>query len=372
MPIKNKKKENVCNIYSTLIIEIFYFVYFLRMTIGADSIYGYILYGVMSSIGLASIFYFLFVKNKIKYKVLIPLIAFFVFGVISSLYTGNYRIIDFVIILQYFGVGLLLINYSLNYKITSMSFIFYTCYFAINLIIGKHPDELFIGFSRNNIIIFMLLQCVLFYVSMYQNKIKIKIYPAIILVIFSFWAIGRSGILVSLLLLFLIIIYTQINNSAKLFNLLYIPILFFLLFFITTTFFYDELLGTAIERTMRLGVIDIYRKSIIFEYYYNLNQSAGALFWGVPIKDNYVFSEFGYNLHNSYLRLHAYHGLFGVLLILIMIIRTLFKYFKFKEYLYLGLLLILMVRMSVDIPAFHGPYDPLIYFFTLNRLTFKK
>jgi hypothetical protein len=366
-------QKTMSNIKATIALVLFYFAYFLRMVVGPYSTLGLIFYGIMSSIGLISLFYILFMKRmEFKYKILAPLIVFLMFGVIASLYTGNYRPEDFIIVLQYIGIALILLKYTLNYKIVRVSFIFYVIYFAINLIIGKNPDELFIGFSRNNILVIMILHTIFYYISMYQNKITIRFYPAIISVIFSFWAIGRSGIIVSLLLLLIIILYNQFQSSRKSYNIIVISTLVILIYTVITTFFYDELLRGAIERTMRLGIGDNHRGDIIDEYFYNIKHSIGAFFWGVPIHDNIVFSMYGFNLHNSYLRLHAYHGLFGVVVIITLIIRSIFKYIKTKEYLYIGLFLVLLVRMTTDIVAFHGPYDPLIYYFVLNGFIFKR
>lgn len=243
--INNQKKMK--NIKATLAIELFYFAYFLRMVVGPDSTQGLIFYGIMSSVGMISFFYILFMKRlQYKHKILGVIIVLFMFGVIASLYTGNYRPQDFIIILQYFGIALILLKYTLNYKIIRVSFLFYATYFAINLILGKHPDELFIGFSRNNIVVLLILHSTLLYISMYQNNIKIKLYPAIIPVLFSFWAIGRSGILVSFLLLLIIILYNQFLSERKSYKTIFISIFLFLTYLVISTFFYDEILRGAL------------------------------------------------------------------------------------------------------------------------------
>lgn len=364
---------NKPSVKATLAIEIFYFAYFFRMIIGPSTTLGLIIYVIMTSVGLISLLYIIFIqREQIRLKIFAPLIALLFLGVISSLYTHNYRPEDFIIILQYFGVALILLNFKLNHKIVSISFMINVFYFIVNIILGRSPDDLFVGFSRNNIIVLMVLHSILFYISMYQNSIKLKYYPAIITVVLSFWAIGRSGIIVSFLLLLIITIYNQLKEKGRISNIIYITILILLTYSVVTTFFYDDLLKVALERTTRLGIGDNNREGIIEEYFYNVKNSLGSFFWGVPIYDNFIFSIYGFNLHNSYLRLHAYHGLFGVLILITLILKSVYKYIKKKEYLFLGLLLVLLVRMSTDIVAFHGPYDPLIYFFVLNSYFLKE
>lgn len=361
------------NIKPTVALELFYLAYFLKMIVGATSNSSLFFSGIMVIIGVSSMLYILIIKKmNYKSKIVIAFIIYFIFGIITSLYTGNYRPQEFLIVIQYFGIGLILLKYTLNYKVVKMSFFLYSAFFAINIVIGKHPDELFIGFSRNSISVLMILHSILYYISMYQNKIKLSLYPAIVTVVFSFWAIGRSGILSSLLLLVIITVYIQMKNSSKNFKIIYLTMFLYIVYLVLVTFFYDEILSGAFQRTIRLGLFDPHRMMIITEYVNNIKNSLGSFFWGVSIYNNDIFSIYDYNLHNSYLRLHAFHGIFGTLIILTLILRSVVKYLKIKEYLYLGLLIVILLRMSTDIVAFHGPYDPLIYFFTFNALILKK
>lgn len=349
---------------ASLFIQLFYFLYFLRMILGASSIYGIALYGLMSLIGLGS-FAYVVVTHKFynKTKIVVFFFVLYVFGLLSSIYTNNYRVQDYLIIVQYFGIALLLFRYGTKYSINKFFFIIYVLYFGANMLTGRSPDKVFIGFSRNNIPVTLLIQSVLLYVSMVENKKKIRLYPAITVLLFSIWTIGRSGIFTSLLMLILIILYIQFKSEKRNLRIIYISFLILILYSVISVFFYDELIEPALARLFRLGITDSHRGSIIVEYLNQCKTSFYSLFLGVNINQNSIFSIYNYNLHNSYLRLHAYHGLLGFTMIFVFGLRTITKLLIQKYYLFFILLLILFIRGTTDIVAFHGPFDPLIYYF---------
>ncbi|MDF2801230.1 MAG: hypothetical protein K0S61_1133 [Anaerocolumna sp.] len=370
---KLREKVNL-SMVPTILIVVFYFAYFLKMVYGG-TIISTIASATMAIIGLLSAGFIILIKRfHFKSRIILLLIILYLFAILSSIYSNNYRVQDYVLPLQYFGVALLLIVYKLNYKVVRFSFIIYSVFFLYNIATGIHPDYVFSGVSRNNISINMILHSVLMYISMYQNRRVIKLYPVIITAVLSFWGIGRSGIISSLALLLGIIFYIQIytDRSRKFIKMLSIFLIVISAYLGLTTVFYDIILNNAFHRTLLTGLLDPYRAMIITEYVSKCLSSIGAFAFGVPLDNNYIFSLFDYNLHNSFIRLHAYYGFFGFIMILILIVRCISEYIKKRNMLYLFLLGVLLLRMSTDIAGFHGPYDPLIYFFLLNDYIFKK
>lgn len=369
MILKVKKMKLSKLAIPSIVIQLFYFFYFIRMIIGPTTIYGTFIYILMTTIGIISLLYIILTKKLIyKSKIVIFIISFFLFGIISSMYTGNYRLQDYLILLQYFGIAILLWKYKLNYFVMKIFFYFYAIFFAINMIMGVSPDVVFIGFSRNNISVILLVQVTLLYISEYENNLKTRLYPVIIVFLFSLWTTGRSGIFVSLLLLLLLLIYVQYKNRKKSLKVMYLFIVLFILYLVLSAFFYDDLIKPALNRLIGLGFSDSHRGSIIIEYFYNIKVSISSLIFGVPIKQNSLFAVYGYNLHNSYLRLHAYHGLFGFILVFFYILKTIYRFMLKKEFLYLSLFLVLLIRASTDILAFHGPFDTIIYYFVFLEI----
>ncbi|MBS3972459.1 MAG: hypothetical protein KGZ84_05565 [Erysipelotrichia bacterium] len=364
MKLKIKKNKITKSHVASLFIQLFYFLYFIRMIIGTSSIYGITTYVLMSLIGIGSFAYVVTTqKFHSKTKIIVFFFAFYLFGLVSSVYTSNYRVQDYLIIVQYFGIALLLFRYGTKFSINKFFFMFYVLYFGANMLAGIHPDNVFIGFSRNNIPVTLLIQSVLLYVSMFENKKQIKIYPALTVLLFSIWTIGRSGIFTSLLMLILIILYIQFESEKKNLKIIYLSFLILIVYSVISVFFYEELIEPALARLFRLGITDSHRRSIVVEYLNQCKISFYALFFGVNINQNLLFSVYGYNLHNSYLRLHAYHGLLGFIMIFIFSFRSISKFFIHKYFLFFILSVILLIRGVTDIVAFHGPFDPLLYYF---------
>ena len=101
-------------------------------------------------------------------------------------------------------MGLFIGSYfsSVNQKFYNVNLIpFYILFFFIlyKLSINLNPNEVFIR-SRNYISFFLIITVLPYYfISLNQNK-KFSIIPAFLTLILSFYSLGRSGILSSLIL----------------------------------------------------------------------------------------------------------------------------------------------------------------------------
>ena len=133
-------------------------------------------------------------------------------------------------------------------------------------------------------------------------------------------------------------------------------------------YFYEVFFEKALERTVSMGFTDVYREAIIETYIARVSYSLSDFMFGVKLEGELVFEYFAYNLHNSYLKLHSLHGIIGLIAVLISIIITQYKFFVSRNFLYCGMLMVILVRISTDIAAFQGPFDPLIYYFILMAL----
>jgi len=371
---QNIKKQNIRNSTLTILLIIFYFSYFLKMISGNHTIWFSLANFMMVSIGFLGLVYFAIIcKFKGKSRILLIFTTIYLFLLLSSLYTNNYRIQDYILPLQYFGVSMIIIGTKLSNKLMRWNFLIYCIYFAFLMLQGVHPDNVFSSVSRNNISIIMIIQTLLLYISDTQNNSDIKLIPSVITVIFSFWGIGRSGIITSLVLLLGIVIINLFyqKSSKKKVKFFGAIIVVTVLTMILVTFYYDVLFSKALNRSMLMGLVDTNRNRIIGEYYHILGSSFASILFGVPLFTSSIFSFYDYNLHNSFLRLHAYYGLFGFLIIFALLILSFINGLKKKRIFYLLFLLVLLLRMSTDIASFNGPFDPLLYYF-IFKLAFKK
>lgn len=363
-------REDKSVIFPTLVIEIFYLLYFCKMIVGSETNLSNILDSFMVMLGVLSLIYISAFKKIKRKSLFLGFISIFIMsGMLSALYTSNYGFNDFLLMFQYLGVGLLLCKYKLNFKLTNFSFLMYASYFIIQILLGTHPDNLFNGFSRNAVSIFIIIQIILLYISTFQWKKNLTIFPTLINLVLSIWSIGRSGIITSVVL-FLIIL--SLKHKERGLKTIFTYIGIFTVLTISFLYFYETIFESAIERTVVMGMTDSSRESINSAYITNASNSLGNLFFGVSINEVSVFSLFSYNLHNAYLKLHSFHGLLGFSLILFQVVNSGFQFLKNKNLLYLGLMVVILLRITTDIAAFHGPFDPLIIYFLYTGIIYKQ
>ena len=70
--------------------------------------------------------------------------------------------------------------------------------------------------------------------------------------------------------------------------------------------------------------------------------------FGAPIQEIPLISSFEGNCHNSFIQLHAYNGVFMFAVFFFMLYKSVKKYYKFKVFLLLVILLTMFVRGMTD------------------------
>ena len=214
----------------------------------------------------------------------------------------------------------------------------------MKLITGVDPNLIFLGSggSRNGVSTILMIQVILVYISCIEQKKQIMIWPALISVFFSAWAGGRGGLLVNTLLVFGILIINFFNNR-KYFRQTIKLMTIFTIIFCLINLLDNTIFETILYRLSTQGLEDTARALLRNEYINLASNNFKNLIFGVNIKHNAIFSSFGYNLHNSYLRLHANFGIVGLLIVAI------------------------FLRISSDELALFGFIDPIIWFLLLYK-----
>jgi len=361
MKIQKLKVE----IIPTLLIILFGFSNLGKMLFLEGTFLNLLSYIAMASIGGISTFYALLERPNTKdIKILI---ALYLAVILSAIHTGNYRLQEFYMPFMYLGIGFLLMNFKINHKLIYGTFIMYVLFFSLYIPKGINY-RIFPGYSRNYYSVIMIYNVILVYIADYENNIKTKITPALITFIISLWAIGRSGIIASALLLIFVFIEIQRKNikSSKYARVIVTTILILIFLMISSKVLYEKILYKYFERLITQGLSDRSRTLIIQEYIYLAKQSFGNFVFGVPIRDNYLFSIWNSNLHNSFARLHAFFGMFGLSSLICLSMKSFIRYWKQNRF-FAFLMCVLFIRMSTDSVAFNGIFDPIIYYFIFNK-----
>lgn len=325
---------------------------------------------LMIAVGLLSII----LIYKVKFNVYIYLFSFFIlfYYILTSFILNRYdalprNILHFI---DCIFIALLMLNGKI--KSWGVYLVFYgLSFYFLTFIIMAIPVQNVLDYSSwNGISILIIISCVsLYIVNSYQSN-KIDLVPAFLALLFSFWGMGRSGIL-ACSLLFIGLLFLKFKNPKRLFNLnnsifMITLIIISLLFFYLSDYFKDIVINTLKIINRDTADISTGRFEIWENYYSNLDLLR-FLFGSNVYADPWPKGEeLGYNLHNSFLRLFAHTGLMGLLTILLIPVTLL--YFFYKNKLFFILFFTLILRGFTDTIFFFESWDFLLLFFLFYYL----
>lgn len=248
-------------------------------------------------------------------------------------------------------LGYMVCNNKINLKILYLSFIVissFLLYFMINL---YDPNLIFNGGSRNLISVVLLYMSLIIYFQEMVQKKKFHLFPAIITLLLSIWAVGRSGIICSLFLFVIIssFKYKQIPISRK---ILYISFVFFpLIYLLVVNMDSIDLFIRFQERGVSYNEDE--RSIMLYMYLSHINLI--TFFFGYDYFSDNSFAIWDFNVHNSFISFHSLWGIGAILMILLLIKHLwLLKDTNLILVFFIGLFLL---RAFSDGIAFNGMYD---------------
>lgn len=305
-----------------------------------------------------------------KHRLLYFLIFYILISlVICSLAVGKSSFFLLIKILSDVSGVIFLLKENLNLFIVNIIFIgLFSYYFYYYNIVGNISLILF-DVSRNIISISMIFAVIFVYIAYYQKAKLIPLWPAIITFIVCVQAIGRSGIISSVLLLIGIILLKVIKMRQNLFIKCIFFITIIILFYYVLSIYYDWLHNYFYY--LEESQFDLTGRDEIWSYYYQkiVNNPLYFIFGGEVI-DNYMIMKWNNNYHNSFISLHLRIGIFAVTL-MVATVASLFRYW-FNNKLYFLLLLVFSLRSSTDSVIFFSTPDFLYYYLILESFINKK
>ena len=301
--------------------------------------------------------------------VFILLISFF----LSSMFNNRpERIVQSVFfILGSSGIALLLTTGSVS--LWSIRIAFYCMAIYFFYLISQSTDPMKAIFSsQNGISQMMFAGAISFYIISNRLNRKIDLKPAFVTLLISIWAVGRSGILVSLVLLFGLMF---LKTKRKLTRAIFLCSIVSIIIFMAIPFYGDKALIAwfygLFDYSFSVNAILNYSKSFDSTYtgrsdiigYYFQNLDIFRIFFGVnPRTEYWPGGEFlNYNYHNSFIQMHSQIGFFGLIIIILLMI----SFFKFiiDNKVYSLLILAFCLRWSTDSYLFFEFFDFIPFFF---------
>lgn len=296
----------------------------------------------------------LFVNNKVLVFGFFSFLVFLVFGSFSPNFDFQKLILSLLYIIVCIGYA---INLSLNkYNLICVKIIFWGFvvfllfnFLKMGLLSFEEFNNIFHSSSRNvvsAVIIFLLLNLML--VS-YQNKEDLGFIYFIITLLFCVLLYGRTGIIIS----FILLIY-KLASSIK--NIFYLILM--VIFFVVFIFYLDYLLQFLEENTNLSRGLESPRSLIFSEYFDATIANDKNILFGSSIAQCCQYAIlFDQNLHNSFLYAHSRFGLVSIFYIIICTVFIIFT----KRFLIIFTYFVILFRYFYDQLGFFGIFDITFY-----------
>lgn len=234
-------------------------------------------------------------------------------------------------------------------------FIFCIYKYKIDGFINENTfNELFWQSSRNIVSAILLLTTIFFLAVNYIEQKKIYLSVLFINMISSILLYGRSGVVLSFIVLFIGIylkFFKEEKNVIKIILFLFFSILILVL--ILYTGFTDNMVSAILSHTNLQSGFDTPRIQMWYDYIVNFDYK--ILLLGTNFLFSPLITSFDGNPHNSFIMFQARFGIFAVLFLL----SISYLYLKlFQNSLLLSLLLgLIFVRMFFDTFYLFGYFD---------------
>jgi len=294
------------------------------------------------------------------------LFSLIIFGFLSSFFfydkgsvaTATLSIIKYFLI--NIGMAFVLLRRPVQWQAMYAIFLLLCVYLFFMAFRGEDPDNILPKASQNYISVLLIMTTVLLYISLERAEKRITIIPALLTLILCLWAMGRSGIISSAILLLGVAFMKRYDTR----NRLYLKILLFAVILLILTGVLETLFveGNYLIRFAHKGLESSARESIL-SYYVNQLDLSSLLFGFDPYRDNFLRS-FLFNYHCSFLNLHSLIG-FAAFPMIIFLLLSLCKSFIYNR-LYSIFIIVILFRAFTDEVLFFRNFDFILYYLSIS------
>jgi len=292
--------------------------------------------------------------------------AFLLSGLLCAVFqhSGYTRII---LELPMIVVGICIAKYGL--KLSYLYVLYYTSMVIVlfRMIINNlDSNAVFYHGSRNMITAWLIMITCLLYLEYARSKKIVPIYPAVITTAVCFISGGRSGVVASVFLTAMLLLYNIRFTSKHPLRILGVVIAGIAGLSVAIRRYYSVFFEGVINRFKGIGYAERVwyeneRLEYITDYLTKMVNSLKNFLLGVPAEEMPILNTLNGELHNSYLALHKHFGIIGFLIIAVFIFRVLKVKIKKKNAVFIIVTLTLLIRMFFETIAFTSFYDFVIF-----------
>jgi hypothetical protein len=300
------------------------------------------------------------------YIALIWIFATTLFAFANGFSEGFYNVRQIVLMLAGLVFGYFLSLYRVRSWVAWIPFGIFALYFAVLMILGRDPNDVFTRNSQNYISVILLALYASAVIMTRPPSLRIAhIAAAGLVLVLAVWAAGRGGILASLLLIFGLLARLVIQGRSGIIK--WLLVVFTIFAVAMATYFAAEMLerGGYLYKFEGRGLRDPSRLTILISYFDDIETS--ELLLGRNYYDDSIIGRWGFNLHNSYLDAWAHLSIWYLLFVMTVV---LIAFRRLREQPVIAItVLAFAARAVTDSQLFSGQYDFVIFatFFVLVR-----
>ncbi|SHN00936.1 hypothetical protein [Polaribacter sp. KT 15] len=245
-------------------------------------------------------------------------------------------------------------------------FWFLVFYIFMRLQINPSPSEIFLN-SRNYVSFYLIITVLPYYYVSLKNKKKYNSIPAFVTVFLCLYALGRSGIVASILIL-LAILLPRFNKKDRI--KLFVSIILLLILFVSLSdFFLEEMSELNKFENVDNFLNDDGRSSIVSLYFQKMDFYSFLFGMDTVNQLSQVLATYSH-VHSSLLAFHSTVGIASLLFFYHLYKKS--KVFIKENLPLLFLLLALTIRASTDVGMLFAFFDYVFWMFLFYPFEIKK
>ena len=264
------------------------------------------------------------------------------------------------------GIAMILVQRRVYRWGPAIIFYALATYFLFQMIAGVDAVNVLKTTSLNGISMVMLIACASLYITVASEGRDVPLLPALLTLVISLWAVGRSGIFASALLLAGLV---AVKLKAQKSYVLVLAMAAVVGYTIVSTWGF-RVDATPFERATENYLLRASypeSRAVLWWNYYN-NLDAFRVFFGVNVlEDPWPEGPVNeYNYHSSFIALHLQTGLMGLVTIGLLVLALIRSYRKNGVFFFV--MLSVLLRWSTDFGMFFNVFDFVPYFFIFHAL----
>lgn len=311
-------------------------------------------------------------KNLYLSKRFIEMILVFsLCAIINIIAVGNNSISSILFTVLYSGIYIFLMDETIDMNYVKIA-IYIDCAIIIFFILKTGLGQpILTELSNNFISVLLFFPTFYYYIKAEYFHMKFGIVPAIVVMITCLLALGRGGIISSVVFAVFILMYwifswmkqNRIYGKTGMRLMIFIFLIVLIVLIILNFHLIQEF--SVFQRFKKYGMYGTGRISIWKEYFTTMLSRLKNLLFGVKYSDLPLMVTFRNNLHNSFLNVHADYGILATLYLLCMFLFSFLRCIKSKKWVYFSVVLVLFIRSMTDKIFGGGSVGTPLLFFVL-------